>query len=283
MAKEYEKKEDEIRFPKVSYGGNDRELKEQVIHYEKGTRRIIIFTIVGLLMGWFSYYYYGETFLPLKIVLVVPYKLSELLHLALHSEIYPQWIRLQDIFFPQAPVVSRLAEYGTSALFGGAIYGSLAYFTGDKRIFTLGRYVRFGCVWAVVIGVWTSALFGANAWQAGRNNALKNVSGFIVSGEHSARGYYVFKEENSMAKDLQDAFYQDGPPQEISSASREPDGELPLELTFGKFQEGYMCAWIHPKLGYLVTDEGLVYEMSDEFMELYRECLEEENHEKVEN
>ena len=36
-----------------------------------------------------------------------------------------------------------------------------------------------------------------------------------------------------------------------------------------------MLAWIHPEKGYLVTDQGKVYQMTDAFMDLYRECLEE--------
>lgn len=285
MAEEYEKRDGEVRFPKVTYEGNDRELKEQVIHYEKGTRRILIFTVVGLLMGWFSYRYYGETFLPLKIVLAVPYKLSELLHNSLHPAVYMEWLGEFDAFFPQAPYVSRLAEYGTSALFGGAIYGSLAYFTGDKRIFTLSRYVRFGCIWAAVIGVWTAALFGANAWQVGQNNALKNVSGFFIEGEWSGTGYLIGMEteRGDTARCLQDAFYEGQGPRKAAADIREPEGEQRLGLYFGKLCQGDMCARIHPELGYLVTDEGLVYEMTDAFMEVYRECVEVENSEAVEN
>lgn len=283
MGEEYKGKEEGIAIPRVVYEGNDTTLKEQVVHYEKGTRRIVIFTIVGLLMGWFSYRYYGENFLPLKMVLAIPYKMSELWHQAFHTEeIWFQGPRPDDLFFPQAPFVSWLAEYGTSALFGGAVYGSLAYFTGDKRIFTLSGYLRFGCVWAAVISVWTAILFGANGWQAGQNNELKNVSGFFIESEWSGSGYYADFQEETYER-LWNAFYEEGGPKAIQEDVREEEGELPVELRFGKFLQGAMSARIHPEKGYLVTDRGYVYQMTDAFMEVYRECLEEENDEAVEN
>lgn len=276
MAEEYGKREEGIEIPKVSYEGDDRNLKEQVIHYEKGTRRILIFTIVGLIMGWFSYRYYGESFLPLKIVLAVPYKLSEMLHNAFHPAIYTGlgMADAMDEFFPQAPIISRLAEYGTSALFGGAIYGSLAYFSGDKRIFTLSRYIRFGCVWAAVIGAWTAVLFGLNGIQVAENNDLKNVTGFFIMGEYTGQSYYLGQDETAGL--LVDSFYEGKGPEEIKPDSRNTDGELEIEIRFGKDQ-GYMRALVSPKEGYLVTDEGRVYQMTDSFMEVYRACLSEED------
>lgn len=275
---DYEKKrEDQVEIPKVIYEGKDEVLKEQVVHYEKGTRRILLFTVLGLLLGWFSYRYYGEEFFPLKVILAVPYKLSEYLHEALHGE-HDLYAGLgifgRDAFFPQAPAVSCLAEYGTSALFGGALYGSLAYFTGDKRVFTLSGYVRFGCVWAAVIGIFTGALFGANAWQVEQNNRLEGLSGMFVIRESTGTGYYADYWERR-GDLLRETFYEGAGPEKISADCREPEGEEELDLIFGKEGQGAMLAQIHPEKGYLVTDRGYVYRMTDAFMELYRTCAQE--------
>ena len=271
-----DRKEEPVKIPRVDYEGGDEVLKEQVVHYEKGTRRIVIFTIAGLLLGWFSYCYYGADFFPLKVILAVPYKLSECLHQALHEEgmyaVRGLGIFGMDAFFPQAPYVSVLAEYGTSALFGGAVYGSLAYFTGDKRIFTLTGYVRFGCIWAAVISVWTAALFGMNAGQVSRNERLIDLSGIFVSGDMEGRGFYAdYWKENGDR--LREAFYEGSGPKKTGSDIREPEQERELDLIFGPHGEGAMLAWIHPEKGYLVTDQGNVYQMTESFMELYRECL----------
>ena len=47
--------EEEIEIPEVSYEGEDSKLLELVGKFKKGTLRIIIFTLVGAAMGWFSY------------------------------------------------------------------------------------------------------------------------------------------------------------------------------------------------------------------------------------
>lgn len=272
-----EQMEEPVEIPRVGYSGKDEVLKEQVVHYEKGTRRILIFTVVGLLLGWFSYCYYGADFFPLKVILAVPYKLSECLHQALHEEgmyrIAGLGIFGRDAFFPQAPYVSVFAEYGMPALFGGAIYGSLAYFTGDKRIFTLAGYVRFGCAWAAVISVCTVALFSMNSLQVRRNNCLTDLSGLFVIGDSGGRGFYADYWEAEGDR-LKEAFYEGIGPEEVGAGIREPEQEQELDLIFGSHGEGAMLAWIHPEKGYLVTDQGKVYQMTDAFMKLYRECLE---------
>ncbi len=278
MAEHEEMREGQVEIPRVVYEGNDEVLKEQVVHYEKGTRRIVLFTVLGLLLGWFSYRYYTESFLPLKAVLGIPYKLSEFLHQALHGEHDLRTglgIFGWDAFFPQAPRISYLAEYGTSALFGGALYGSLAYFTGDKRIFTLSGYVRFGCIWAVVISVWTGALFGANAWQVKQNNCLTDLSGIFVVREFTGNGYYADYWEEQKNR-LRETFYEGAGPERAAKTLRDPKGEMELDLIFGDNGQGAMQAWIHPEKGYLVTDQGYVYRMTDAFMDLYRTYAEEE-------
>ncbi len=280
---EEQRQDESVVIPKITYEGNDRDLKEQVIHYEKGTHRIVVFTIVGLLMGWFSYQYYGENFLPLKIILAIPYKCSEMLHEAFHPPIYAQMGMMGcelDKFFPQAPYVSILAEYGTAALFGGAVYGSLAYFTGDKRIFTLTKYVKFGCVWAAVIAVWTAALFGVNHWQVKRNDTLQNISSMFINGDWGGRAYPAGSIEG---QELIEAFYEGEGPVVCAVSERKPEEEYIIEFSFGVYRQGQMSAWIHPEKGYLVTDQGTTYQMTEAFMEQYRVYLEEENHEQVAN
>ena len=137
MAEHEEMREGQVEIPRVVYEGKDEELKEQVVHYEKGTRRIVLFTVLGLLLGWFSYCYYVADFFPLKVILAVPYKLSECLHQALHGEELYGLTGLgmfgRDAFFPQAPYLSVLAEYGISALFGGAVLPILPVTNGSLR------------------------------------------------------------------------------------------------------------------------------------------------------
>lgn len=124
-------RDQEFEIPREVYDGEEKKLKKRVVHFQKGVRRIFIFTIVGFIMGRFSYLYVTMRFLPLKAVVGVPYKLNEVIHNLLHGR---QWMQTTlDTFFPNANYVSLFAENVIPILFGGAIYGSLAYFTGDKE------------------------------------------------------------------------------------------------------------------------------------------------------
>ena len=49
----YLEKGKELDIPEAGYGGTDEGLKERVVHFEKGTRRILVFTLVGFVLGWF--------------------------------------------------------------------------------------------------------------------------------------------------------------------------------------------------------------------------------------
>lgn len=74
---------EEIKLPEVSYEGSDSKLLELISKLKKGTFRIIVFTIVGMIMGWFSYMYYGDTFIVTKIILAIPYKINEAIYVSI--------------------------------------------------------------------------------------------------------------------------------------------------------------------------------------------------------
>ena len=46
--------QEKIEIPQVTYQGDDKKLKERVSKFKAGTLRIVIFTIVGLFMGYYS-------------------------------------------------------------------------------------------------------------------------------------------------------------------------------------------------------------------------------------
>lgn len=74
--------EEEIEIPEVSYEGEDSKLLELVGKFKKGTLRIIIFTLVGAAMGWFSYTYTTDSFFITKVIFAVPYKISEAIYVS---------------------------------------------------------------------------------------------------------------------------------------------------------------------------------------------------------
>ncbi|HWQ77193.1 MAG TPA: hypothetical protein VN381_00105 [Anaerovoracaceae bacterium] len=271
--------EEAIRLPEAEYG--DANLKERVEHYDKGNKRILVFTVVGLILGWFSYRYYITDFLPLKIIIAIPYKVSEMLHVALHDHSFIYLTHseraMMDAFFPQSYFASVVAEYGVSALIGGAVYGSIGFFTGDKRIFTLTKYLKFAAVWFAVIAVVTGGTFLANHIAVEKNHKFEDISGYVLHYEHGGDGFYPddIEERGDFYKALDRAFYADGEMREIQR-QRDNEGEELIEFYYGDWHTRYMAAWINAGEKYLVSDIGKIYSMSDEFCKLVAEYQERE-------
>ena len=142
-----EEMKDRIRIPGVTYQGDDRKLKERIFKFKAGSFRIAVFTLVGLFMGFYSDTYVRDTFFPTKLITAVPYKIMEAIYqsvLPVQNPIPPDmrgWT--WNMIFPYSYVANLLAEPLTTVLIGGALYGSLGYFTGDKRVFTLQRFLKF--------------------------------------------------------------------------------------------------------------------------------------------
>lgn len=281
----YLAREEAIKLPEAECTKGN--LKEQVEHYDKGTRRILVFTIVGLIMGWFSYMYYGTDFLPLKILIGIPYKMNEMLHTALHNHnlIYltKHTQGLLNEFFPQAYLVSVIAEYGISSLIGGALYGSLGFFTGDKRIFTLTKYIKFSAVWICIISLSIAGTFLANNIAVEKNQKFEDISGFFLYYESGGSGFYHDSPGASgdCFKSLEQAFYADGKVTEIENQQRNMEEEELIEFTFGPYHTRYMAAFINLQEKYLVTDIGKMYPMSDEFCQTVLACQEKEEKENA--
>ena len=275
--------EEAIRLPEANSGSVN--LKERVEHYDKGTRRILVFTIVGLILGWFSYRYYITDFLPLKIILSIPYKISEMLHTALHDHSY---IYLGesvqghlDAFFPQSRFASFFAEYGVTSLIGGALYGSIGFFTGDKRIFTLTKFLKFSAVWAVIISATIGGTFLINQIAVDKNHSFTDVSGFYLHYDHGGDGFYRGNtgEREAFYSDLERAFYQDGEIIGLPDQKRDFGGEDLIEIYYGRWFTRYMAAWVNTKEKYLVSDDGTIYSMNDTFCKLVEEYQEREERE----
>lgn len=264
----YTEKAQELALEPEHFSVEDGRLKEQVVHFEKGTRRIIIFTLVGFLMGWFSILYYTDSFIVTKIILAIPYKLGEMLHNILHQADYSayrgtEFLPWSNEFFPGDHLSTFLAERIVPVLFGGAIYGSLAYFTGDKRIFTLKRYLKFAAVWAAVILGFTGITFGLNAWSAKRVDAMEGISEFMFYSEMSGTRYADER--------IVDVFYQDGMPARQTGVERDVEKEIPLGLGTALFETE---VWVNCEDCYMVTRKGSVYQISEQFAAYVKEYYE---------
>ena len=115
MVDGYLEAEQKMQLPQTGYLGRPDALKQQVAKFDKGIGRIVIFTIVGLVLGWLSYHYTTIGFWPLKAVVAFPYKLSIWIHTLLHHhsdiEIQYCWMSFQYTdFFPGSVLATIIAE-----------------------------------------------------------------------------------------------------------------------------------------------------------------------------
>ncbi len=179
--------------PQTEYTGPDHRLKTGVIKYNRGRNRIIAFTIIGLIMGWLSFQYTRDPFIVTKIIMAIPYKISEAIYATLHSIPYAyrmSCVGMMNEYFPQSQLITLLAERFTPVLIGGAMYGSIGFFTGDKRIFTLNKYLKFAFVWCCVILLWIGAVFAGNAIAVRKNSNLEDIRGFFLNAETHGSSFY---------------------------------------------------------------------------------------------
>lgn len=285
MVDGYMEKEQEILIPRQEYQGREDKLKEQASHYEKGTRRILIFTVVGMIMGWFSRIYVMQEFFPIKLILSIPYKASEILYrtisganIAPGGEFYTYWnmtMPNMQSLFPLDILTGMLAEYITPALIGGAIYGSLAYFTGDKRVFTLARYVRYAAAWIGVIGIYVGGMFALNSYRAKEADSLTRVSEFWLETESSGKRISRTSDASvDYARILYDRLYLEAPVLEqlpeayVTQEMREQ--EITLKIFTG-FQGLYILPCrINTQECYLTTFHNTTYRVPEAFAEMVR-------------
>ncbi len=264
MVDEYLDAEQRMKIPKTGYQGNPDALKQQVRKFDKGISRIVIFTIIGLILGWFSYNYRTIGFWPLKAVIAVPYKLTFWIHTLLHhhSDIEIQYWGMSFLktdFFSESVFATLIAERIVAVLFGGAIYGALAYCTGDKRIFTLQRLVKFLACWAVLIALSIGLSFGINVYQINQMETLKNVEEIWIPPEKEGFSTVWTPAKDS---DIYNIFYSDLV--QDDSIMRNHNEEIPVIFTW-RHQKETMLVLINCEKQYLITSQGTLWRISHEF------------------
>lgn len=253
---------EEVRLPEVAYEGSDRKLLELITKLKAGTFRILVFTVVGLIMGWFSVRYYTDTFIVTKVIFAIPYKISEAIYVSiigtgntLAQTMAPAY--LESEFFSQSFIATFLAERITPVLIGGAIYGCLGYFTGDKRVFTLPRFIKFICAHAVILAVFIGIVYGVNAKAVYDNDHLIGVQYFGL--ECETHGETITGDRAEVMKEaLERGLEQD------ASIEQDAQGEIPIQIIYAGGWRA-MRAFVNVEACYLVTENGSTYRVSEEF------------------
>lgn len=264
-------KQSEIDIPKLNYDINDKKMLAHITKFKVGTVRIIVFTIVGMIIGWFGYTYTTDSFIVTKIIFAIPYKISEAIYTKIIgtgcSVSSNPLFGIETEFFRQSALATFFAEHITPVVIGGAIFGCLAYFTGDKRVFTMQRFVKFVCIWIGIIILYIGGVYGVNAKAEYDNNHLHDIDYFylvstnrgesILDKERADRLLSVF--ENELSVD--------------NTINRNYVNEIPIKLYFSKGTRS-MIAKVNYHENYLVTPNGTMYDVSKEFAAYVQEYYE---------
>lgn len=262
-----QRKTEKIEIPEIVYQGDDNKLKERIFKFKSGSIRIAVFTVVGLLMGAFSHTYTNDSFLPTKLILAIPYKISEAIYLSIIGTDADPILRM--FFFPHSGPADFIAESVTTVLIGGAIYGSLAYFTGDKRVFTLQRFLKFAGCWCIVILFTVGAAYGINAKAVADNDRLLGEPDFFLYHgkleNGSADGGGSVGSQSSQV--LRELLYSGLEPAKVE---RDVENEVPLQLQWYLHWYPYRVGYyrVNYKECYLVTEKGTTYRISEEFAQM---------------
>lgn len=265
--------EKKLEIPSIVYQGDDKKLQERVRKFKAGTFRIVLFTIVGFIMGYYSYTYVGENFLLMKAVLAIPYKLNEALYVSIlgtdamvrGTEEYCMFTTFTE-FFPHSYLATFLAETVTAVLIGGAIYGALAYFTGDRKVFTMHRFVKFTGCWCIAILLCVVMAYGVNTKAVADNEALKGIPVVRLydrEGKSDSR-------ENVVIESLLEECICSG--LERDDLQRDYEGEVYLGITFSLLRST-VCR-INFQEGYLVAEKGTTYRIPEEYAQIMKSYAE---------
>lgn len=258
-----EEKYTEINIPKVKCDADDKKMLARIRLFKVGAARIIIFIFVGFIIGWFGYTYTTDSFIVTKVIFAIPYKISEVIYISIIGTgdmlVDNSYMGFDTIFFKQSMIATFLAEHITPVLVGGAIFGALAYFTGDKKVFTLNRFIKFFLIWSCIILVYIGCVYGVNAKDKYDNNHLNKVDNFFLIKNN--RGDLVRDDEKA---NLVKAF-ESGLKFNKSIKRNEAD-EKPIGIILGNGLR-LMMARINYEECYLVTTNGRVYSVSKEFVD----------------
>lgn len=265
-----------IEIPEVVYQGDDRKLKERVSKFKEGSLRIAVFSIVGFVMGAYGCNYTSVSFFPMKLILAVPYKISEAIYVSVIGTDAAQmmsaagrsgaWYWYFTEFFPHSPVATFLAEIVTTILISGAIYGALAYFTGDKRVFTMQRFLKFGAVWCGIILISIGAAYLVNARAIHDNENLQGKPQFMVYNS-TGNGYGITGNAGQLAAEY---FYSE---LEERYIMREYAEEMFLNILFDNTR--FCACRVNYEKQYVVTEQGKTFHISAEFAQIIRQYEEE--------
>ncbi|MDE5591157.1 MAG: hypothetical protein K2J60_18785, partial [Acetatifactor sp.] len=165
-------------------------------------------------------------------------------------------------FFPHSYLATFLAETLSTVLIGGAVYGALAYFTGDRKVFTMHRFLKFAGYWCAAILLCVVMAYGVNTKAVADNEALKGIP---VVRLYDREGKSDGRENMVIESLLEECIYGG---LERDDLQRDYEGEVYLKITFSLLRTT-VCR-VNFQEGYLVAEKGTTYRIPEEYAQIMK-------------
>lgn len=260
-----------LELPKEDMTDENTNLLKKVLKRRRDTRRILIFSIIGMFMGFFSFTYRQQNIFILKLIIGIPYKIMEMFMLYIRPEvtdIFSSPAYMDNSIFLKFRVLSAVAERVLPCIIGGCIYGSIGYITGDKSIFTLKKFVVFISKWAAAAALCVGLLFATYYHVSDASYSLKDISGFMIATSSNGAGFdgsrgvyadYGAGDFESLVKGLNNSKIAD---------RQQPHGEYKEMMPITIFGKWYfeINAMLDLENDMLYMDNGDVYEVPESFV-----------------
>lgn len=235
---------------------------QQIISGKKGSNRVALFCTAGVLIGLFSHLYEKDTFFITKGILGLPYKISEAIYQFMigtdAADAEETLANLNTDFFPHSLIATGMARWITPMLIGLFLVGSFAYFTGDKKIFTLQRYTHFLYGNIIVIAMLICLTYGINKKAVSDCGELKDINTFVFQSSQMISEEFSGKSAQTLKDSLQKGLKKD------PRITRNYEDEIEIGLIMGN-KTRFTDAYVNPQKCYIVINDITIYHVDKKF------------------
>ncbi|HHY71596.1 MAG TPA: zf-HC2 domain-containing protein [Thermoanaerobacterales bacterium] len=256
----------------------DEILIERIKIRKSGVRRIILYGVLGFILGLFSHYYTMDKFIVTKAIMALPYKLAEFgLGLFFSNNVLSPWQHMGYHhvtpgmgYFPFNRVLDFLASILTPAIlscFGALIIG---YLFSDKRVFQRKRILRFLVTAVSVFLIWIVILHGIYAFTLDKIDKFEGINDITIYSVNIGSSSWVMTIDKEA---LQEKKYMKLIEQ-ISNAKKKfnkagyPEERHGFELSIGFSGGGNMLAYVEDDSEEMIMQNGTVYTISYDVIEM---------------
>lgn len=262
----------EISFHQPDITDENTFLLNKVLKKKRAEKRILIFCIIGMIMGFFSYTYSGQSIFILKLIMAIPYKLAEMffMYAGPYTNMFMEQVHMGGRVSARSEILYQVSMMIVPSIIGGCIYGSIGYLTEKKDVFTLKKFALFILKWAIVLILSIGIILGLYKNISDDTYKLEKITGFEIhystSGKNYNSTYSVYK---NMGNKKYEALIQSlrGKKKMDNLYLNSKEGMTPLNI-YGQLYYK-VSALLDAENNLIYMDNGYVYSVPDSFADEY--------------